>query len=121
MFKMHHSKFLSMFLVLVLAMAALSFASGPEQETEPAEMFYYVAHKVRLETYDDNNLARTQDLGTEELWVGKREIAEVSGGRLTYLNTEKNQLILIDHSILFFLYLDTCFHRYDRESNKKTK
>ena len=78
MFKKHHSKFLSMALVLVLAMAALSFANGQEQKTEAAEMFYYVASKAKMETYDDNNLARTQDLGTEELWVGEKEIAEVS-------------------------------------------
>jgi hypothetical protein len=96
MFKMHHSKFLSMFLVLVLTMTTLSFASGQEQETESAEMFYYVASKTKLETYDGDNLAQTQDLGTEELWVGKKEIAEVNGGRLTYLNTEKNQLIIMD-------------------------
>ena len=96
MFKKYHSYFLSMTLVLMFTMAALSFASGQEQETGPAEMFYYVASKVKMETYDENNLARTQDLGTDELWVGEKEIAEVTGGRIFYLNTEKNQLILMD-------------------------
>ncbi|UCH93460.1 MAG: hypothetical protein JSV88_24755 [Candidatus Aminicenantes bacterium] len=96
MFKKYHCKFLSMALVLMLTMAALSFANGQEQKTEPAEMFYYVASKVKIEIYDGDNLARTQDLGTEELWVGEKEIADVSGERILYLNTEKNQLILID-------------------------
>ena len=96
MFKKHHGNFLSMALVLMFTMAALSFGNGQEQETEPAEMFYYVASKLKMETYGDDNLAQTQDLGTEELWVGEKEIAEVSGGRITYLNTEKNQLILMD-------------------------
>jgi hypothetical protein len=96
MFKEHHSKFLSMALVLVLTMAVLSFATGQEQETEPVEMFYYVASKVKMETYDEDNLARTKDLGTEELWVGEKEIAGVSEGRIFYLNPEKNQLIILD-------------------------
>jgi hypothetical protein len=96
MFKKYHSYFLSMVLVLMLAVAALSFAGGQEQEAGSAEMFYYVASKVRMETYDENNLARAQDLGTDELWVGEKEIAEVTGGRIFYLNPGKNQLIILD-------------------------
>lgn len=96
MVKKYQSNFLLMVLVLVLTMAALSFAGGQEQETEPAEMFYYVASKVKMETYDQDNLARTQDLETDELWVGEKEIAEVSGGRIFYLNPGKNQLIILD-------------------------
>jgi hypothetical protein len=96
MFKKHHRKFLSMALVLMLTIPALTFANGQEQKTGPAEMFYYVASKVKIETYDKDNFARTKDLGTDELWVGEKEIAEVSGERITYLNIEKNQLILID-------------------------
>lgn len=96
MFKKHHSNFLSMALVLMFTLTALSFVNGQEQETEAAEMFYYVASKVKMETYDGDNLTQTQDLGTEELWVGEKEIAEVSGGRITYLNTENNQLIIMD-------------------------
>ena len=96
MFRKHHGNFLSMALVLIFTMAALSFAGGQEQETEPAEMFYYVASKVKMETYEGDNLAQTQDLGTDELWVGEKEIAEVSGERISYLNPGKNQLILMD-------------------------
>lgn len=96
MFKKHFSNFLLMVLVLVLTMPALSFANSQEQKTEPAEMFYFVGSKVKMETYDDKNLAQTKDLGTEELWVGEKEIVEVSGARIAGLNTEKNQFILID-------------------------
>lgn len=96
MCKKYHCKLLSMALVLVLTIPVLCFANGREQKTGPAEMFHYVASKVKMETYDKDNLARTTDLGTDELWVGEKEIVEVSGERIFYLNTEKNQLILID-------------------------
>jgi len=49
-----------------------------------------------METYDKDNTARTKKLYDEQLWVGENDIAEVSGGRITYLDFQKNQAVLIN-------------------------
>lgn len=99
MFKKHYHKWLTVALVLVLTMGTLAFTNDreqAEQKTETTKPYYYVGGKVMMETYDKDNLARTKKLYDEELWVGENDIAEVSGGRITYLDFEKNQAVLIN-------------------------
>lgn len=96
MFKTHYHKWLTVVLVLTLTVGTLVFANGKEQQSEPSKPYYYVSGKVMIETYDKGNLAQSKKLFDEELWVGEKDIAEVSGGRITYLNFEKNQAVLIN-------------------------
>jgi hypothetical protein len=96
MFKGHYLKGLTLVLVLMLAAGTSVFAAGGEQKSEPSSEYYYVGGKVMIETYDKDNLARTKKLYDEKLWVGENDIAEISGGRITYLDFEKNQAVLIN-------------------------
>lgn len=95
-FKQGHRIILMVALVVMLTVGVFAINTGEEKKTEPAKLYYYVGGKVWMEIYDPGGQVQRKDLSTEQLWVGKNEIAELAYPRVTYLNTEKNQLILID-------------------------
>lgn len=99
MFKRHYHKWFAVALVLVLTVGTSAFTKSrkqAEQKSGPSESYYYVGGKVMMETYDKDNTARTEKLYDEKLWVGENDIADVSAGRITYLNFETNQAVLIN-------------------------
>jgi hypothetical protein len=95
-FKHGHRMISLVVLVVMLSVGVSVLTAGEEKKTEPAKLYHYVGGKVWMETYAPDGQVHKKNLAEEQLWVGKNEIAEVSYPRLTYLNTEKNQLILAD-------------------------
>lgn len=91
MFKRHYQKWLITALVLTLTVGTTAFAGS--ETTKP---YFYIGGKVMMETYDKDNTAQTKKLYDEELWVGENDIADVTAGRITYLNFETNRAVLIN-------------------------